>query len=250
MKKEIQILFVGLFSTLFIPLNSLYAFDIAEWFILTPGSEWHYTGTDVPYGAEGKDFTWKIPAEKKDMGNGIMATFIESVTDDVQDPTNHDGEYWYTDTEGNLYYCGFHKETTDQSMLAQDVIFDEPLLFGYKGLQIRDTVTATANGKIKTTFMGEMNTVFKSEITYLEIIPQVQTPLGMFKNVLRMRISINMTMYTVFGQPIEGTPATSEMWLKQGTGMILHDQDGGTEPDQAKNTAINRGRVGSTVIDP
>lgn len=229
-------------------------FDIGDYFILTPDSEWHYTGEGQPGSSVEDDFTWRVLDQKKEVGGGILATAIRTIADEPSDARHLDEDYWYLDPEGNLFFYGFYNAKADAiasgiTLPEQDIILTDPIRIGGKDMKIGDQVTDTgaASLRISTTFgASTLSANMASTVRYVGFLPTYSTPLGTFSEVLHVVIefqgSVSIPILGSFEFPVKGV----EVYLKKGVGMIAQDQD--ADPDDAQMQAIDSGKVGGIPI--
>lgn len=229
--------------------------DPGDWFILASESYWRYTGDGQPNTSVRDNFTNTVPDEKTDAGNGIMAVALEMGAYDERDG---DRMFWHVDSEGALLFCGFHNETADESdagsFPAQDVFLDDPLLVGEKGQAIGDEVTDTGESSVKVEvsmpFVGTqvmtMDATVTSSVTYKELIPRLETPIGIFTDVLRMIVELGVNLNTPVGAYSDDL-FSGEFWLKKGVGMVFQKQYA-DDPADEKSLIIEGGKVGGAVI--
>ena len=229
-------------------------FDIEDYFILAQDSEWHYTGSGQTGSSPDDDFTWTVLALLKDVGGGILAICIRTLTDEPDDARNMDEDFWYLSPAGELFFYGLHNGQADTGFPVQDVILDDPILIGYRGLKIGDIVEDTGSGSVllSVPIIGDVtvNGTITSKITYVEFLPYLDTPIGRFYDVLHLILELtgSATVSTPFGPQIIDFPVReAELYLKDGVGMVLQDQD--ADINDAENQIIDRAQVaGQTVV--
>ena len=218
--------------------------NIRDYFILSPNSNWHYTG--FKGGSPDDDFRWTVLDDKKDVGGGKMATRIKTDTDQPTDDRNLDEDFWLLEPTGEIYFYGFHKGSATSSLPVQDVVLTDPVLIGMDGMTTGTKITDTGAGTVTvyvSSFPVQFSATFNSTFTYTDIIPVQETPLGRFTNALRVLVDINIAAgpYSI---PLHG----GTFILKQGVGMIVQDQQ--ADPDDAEIQAIDSGQVAGTAIQP
>ncbi len=226
-------------------------FDLCSYFPLLDDSEWHYVGND-------DDFTWQVLADRLDV-DGTPVVRIQTLADETTDDRHLDEDFWYCDTNGDLYYYGIHRgveETVVEGpplsvvLPVQDIILNQPLLIGGAGQQIGDVAPGSAEAQIQVEVNGipqVLNATITSEVQFTRFLDTMNIPgFGEFTNVLRMVINLEITTdINLLGEtnfPIYG----STFFLKEGVGMIAHDQE--ADPDDAQVQLMDSATVGGVEI--
>jgi len=132
----------------------------------------------------------------------------------------------------------------------QDIILNQPLLIGGAGQQIGDVAPGSAEAQIQVEVNGipqVLNATITSEVQFTRFLDTMNIPgFGEFTNVLRMVINLEITTdINLLGEtnfPIYG----STFFLKEGVGMIAHDQE--EDPDDAQVQLMDSATVGGVEI--
>lgn len=231
--------------------------DIKDWFPLAPDSFWHYTGDGQPNSSPDDDFTWEVQDLKKDVGGGVMATQIKTLADETDDARHNDLDYWYTDPddpEGKLLFYGIYNAVADTGFPVQDIVLEDPLSIGGNGQMIGDVVEDSGSVTVMAGLppfipLQSISGTIRSRVTYQEIVPEVDTPLGTFTDVLRLIIEFTVVVDLPF--PVgeqEYEIRGGEFFLDEGHGMILQDQD--RDLNDAESQIIDGGQVNGQAIQP
>jgi hypothetical protein len=217
------------------------AFDIENYFILTSNSQWHYTGDDQPGSSSDDDFTWIVLADKKQVAAGKLATKMKTITDEGDDSREQDEDYWFYETNGDLNFYGFHNGQADGggTFPVQDIVLTDPIKFGTRNMSVGTVITDTGAGSaqvmVPITGAQTITMTMNSRVEVLAFIPVLDTGMGPFNNVLRLKVEISGTgtVSTPFGPVTQTLPVVgAEFMLAQGLGMIAHDQT--ADPNDAE----------------
>ncbi|HOR29266.1 MAG TPA: hypothetical protein PLG73_14725 [Candidatus Sumerlaeota bacterium] len=217
-------------------------FDLEDYFILTQGSRWHYTA--INGASTDDDFAWEVLPETITVTGGHEATRIYTDVDDPGDSRMDDEDFWYFDSNGDLYFAGFHNGVADGggTFPAQTIILTDPIKIGGRDMEIGEVVMDTGAGTVQTA-LGPINATIQSTITYIEVMDQVVTPLGNFKNAIRLHIEISGSAGFV-----NFDIKDADVILARHVGMILQSQE--FDQDDAEAHAIDGGFVaGMTITD-
>jgi hypothetical protein len=220
--------------------------NIKDWFPLVLNSEWKYTGKNQSGSSPDDDFRWFTRADKKTITTTlgtIQAWKIETDAEENDDAREGNIDYWYVHTDNRLYFCGMFFAQGSTGVPPQDIICNDPLLIGGNNQAIGSVVNDTATATMSTA-LGNVTVTLTSKITYAEIVPRVLTPMGYFNNVLRLVFEIEANGPFGFSEDLN----TSEIFLKQGRGMIKQDQD--SDPDDAEIQAIYGLKINNVVLGP
>ncbi len=226
-----------------------------DWFVMSPGSCWHYSGDGISGSSVENDNTVTVLDEKKDAGNGVSASRFQMNTDNSADNRNGDEQFWNTDPEdpeGKLLIYGLHNHKEDSLSSGklsgpQDIILETPLLIGKSGQKIGDVVTSSAKTKVQTS-SGQLDGTVISETTYKEILPEFDTLLGKFVNVLVMNIDIKVSVKVLFSTQTFDV-AVGDYRLKEGTGVIANNYKD-LAVTQPSLKIADRGKLGNADIQP
>jgi len=223
--------------------------DPKDWFVMPPGSYWHYSGDGISGSSVQNDNTVTVLDEKKDVGNGVSAARFQMTTDNPADNRNGDEQFWNSDpddTEGKLLIYGLHNFMEDNLSSGklsgpQDIILETPLLIGKNGQKIGDVVESSAKTKVMTS-SGQLDATVNSKTTYKEILPESDTLLGKFVNILVMNIDIKVSVKVFFSTQTFDV-AVGDYLLKEGTGVIANNYKD-LAITQPSLKIADRGRVG------
>ena len=225
--------------------------DLADYFILTPESTWHYTGEGQP-GSDAEDnFQWTVLSEGKDVGDGKMAAVMLTETDEPSDARNNSKDFWFMDPADEtrtIYYCGSELAKSLSSLPAQEIILDEPAKFGGDGQNIGDVIRTSRDVTfdVDLPYVGAQTVegTLDFDVTYDSIDDNVVTPLGVFNDCLHLTFAVTITPNAV---SVDLPPIReSEVWLKEGVGVVKHDQN--ADPDDAQIQAIDGGTVNDEPV--
>ncbi len=229
--------------------------DPKDWFVMSPGSCWHYSGDGISGSSVENDNTVTVLDEKKDAGNGVSVARFQMTTDNPADNRNKDEQFWHVDPddpEGKLLIYGLHNHKEDSLSSGklsgpQDIMLETPLLIGKNGQKIGDVVTSSAKTKVQTS-SGQLDGTVNSKTTYKEILPEFDTLLGKFVNVLVMNIDIKVSVKVLFSTQTFDV-AVGDYWLKQGTGVIANNYKD-LAITQPSLKIADRGSNGNARIQP
>jgi hypothetical protein len=221
-------------------------------FPLAGDSAWHYTGDGQPGSSPDDDFTWTVLPQTIEVAPGVFATRILTTTDEPDDSRSEDEDFWVLDEEGQLLFYGIHNGQADGggTFPPQDVILDDPLLVGGRGMTIGQVIvdTVSASAIIVPPIVGvqTVEATVISTITYVEFLPIFETGLGPLTDVLHLTVEISGTATFIppIGPPfmVEIPLTDAEFFLKEGLGMVGQDQS--ADLNDAEQQVIDQGRVG------
>ncbi len=222
-------------------------FDIADYFVTTAGSTWHYTG--MAGATTEDDFRWTVETTQQNVGSGKMASRFRTDTDEASDDRNGDVDFWLLESDGRLEYWGLHLGKSHSigeyaTIPAQDIVFTDPVEIGHAGLKVGDTVTDTGAGSAQVIIIYPMSLagVAKSNVKYTGFLSTFDTPLGTFTDVLRIVIDLTLEITPPgFSTPYSFEIKNNTFFLKKGVGMIAQDQS--PDDNDAKIQGIDEGSV-------
>ena len=236
---------------------ALEPFDLEDYFLLDQNSAWHYRGDGQPGSSSEDNFTWTVLEELKAVSGGVEATRILTTTDEGDDDREDDEDFWAYDAEGNLFFHGFHNGVADGNgaFPVQDVILEDPLRVGGRGMRIgdvtTDTVTGTVLANIPIIGLTEVAGTLVSKVTYVEFIPVFDTGLGPLTDVLLLTVEI--TGSASYKPPIgpelkvDIPVRTSKFYLKDGWSMVGHDQ--AADLNDAERQVVDLVRVAGVQLE-
>jgi hypothetical protein len=247
-------------------------YPILDYFVLSQGSTWTYTGVNSASftsgsGSTDDDFTWTVLSASKTISATVEANIIKTDAKEATDDRNLDEDFWWVDSENNLYFYGFYNGQQDDVVVAvpfppfsitaqfivQNVILSEPLLLGTAQSQIGDIhVTQTSTQvtiKLKETAQEiPVPMTLTMTVKHESFVSSISTPMGNFTDVLRLEIGITGTA-TYQGNEIDfPIREPSAMFLKRNVGMVVQDQS--PDPNDAEVQGIESGTVGGTAVTP
>lgn len=228
--------------------------DVEDHFIIAPNSTWHYTGAGQEGSTQEDDFSWTVLPDLKAV-HGVMATQIQTLTDEPSDDRNMDRDYWSIDSSGALFFHGFFNGQEDGSGLTafpvQDVILDEAFLAGTRGMVLPAVFSdmVTASGISLGPFSG-LTANLQITVEHRGLAPIVKTPVGEFLHVLHTLVSLTVvSVETPLGTvPVNLDYRASEFYFAEDVGMVLQDQD--ADPDDAQVQALDSGTVAGAPVVP
>ena len=222
-------------------------FDFKDFFVETAGSNWHYTGADGA--SQDDDFRWTVLPAAYDVGGGKDAAQFKTDTDEPTDARNGDVDLWRVEPNGDVVFYGIirasNQEYSGITIPAQPIVLPDPILVGGDGLSIGDEITESKSGSMDVIvpLLGTqtLTGTFNSSIKFTEFMPTFVTPMGVFTNVLRVVIDIEVTVNVPYVGSKDFEFTNSTFFFKEGVGMVGQDQD--PDPDDAQKQVIDEGTV-------
>ncbi|MCA9428412.1 MAG: hypothetical protein KC964_05735 [Candidatus Omnitrophica bacterium] len=209
------------------------SFNIADYFVLTPGTNWTF---GVPgKGQLGEGFSWLVLDSPVDLGDGLMVTSIQTIGFSTDFTRHLDEDLWsFDEITGHLLFhgiresVGFDINGTNISLPAQDLIIDPPVDFGGADLSIGEVISTTASVSVIADIppFGEQEIVATAyaTVTYSEFLPTFSTELGEFTDVIKL--SVNIRAVVDLGlTDLETEFLNNCFYVKEGVGLVAIDLD-------------------------
>lgn len=238
--KKTALIVLAVFGMALLPVSGFCqtTIDMAEWFIISDNSKWHYSGEGQPGSTADDDFTWKVLSQKKDIG-GVQVTSIQTIGGDESEPneshpSHMNEDYWFVDGQGTLFYYGAKYDDENR-----DLYFHTPVRIGGAGQEVpsteisNETIVIYENGVPLDPHMVNVS------IDYKELIAKLETPMGVFDNVLHITFNV-IVQQTILMK-------VKDLYLKKGVGVILQDHN--LNPNIDEIQALDSGMVaGQTIV--
>jgi hypothetical protein len=124
------------------------------------------------------------------------------------------------------------------------VILDDPLLIGERDKMIGEVITdsVAASVMVSLPIVGSQTVTGSADstVTYVEFLPVFETGIGEMTDVLHLTIEITGTLNYSLGV-VDIPDIESEFYLKEGIGMVAHDQN--ADLDDAEIKVLDRMEV-------
>ena len=244
-----------------LPAAAQFTFNVGHYFPLAADSAWAYETQSVPIDPN-RNFVNETVTPGVDIGGGRVAARIRTLTNDPAANGNNDEQYWYLDPAGDLFIQGFRNfaadpleqgGTTVGTLVAQSVVFGDPVRLGGMGQQVGDVVTDTGLATIRILvglFTINVPTNIESAVTWAERLDTFVTPAGTFEDVLRVlvtvRVSGEIVIPFVGSQPFDATLQDNELFLAPGVGLVGQDFD--PDPVARDLVLLAGGEIAGTPI--
>jgi len=233
------------------------ALDIEDYFVLSPGSHWHYVAFDersgpVP-GAPG--LTWTAEDEQPLM-HGVPATAIRTDLEAEGNPLNGAANIWSVSPSGDLLLHGARLpvqierdvelmgETYHAVVPPQTVEFATPLLAGTRGMVAHAVLSGATTASVEVTGLPLFTQVpidISSRVEVLGLRESKLTPLGSFAQVPFLQLTISVA---ALGESLQDQGGV--LFLARGTGVIC--QNAVDQPEAEVGMALSSGTVGTAPI--
>jgi hypothetical protein len=238
------------------------ALDIGDYFVLLPGSHWHYRSFDENTGllVPGTEFTWSVEAEQPIL-HGVPVTAIRTDTGNAADPLNGSANLWSLDPTGRLLLhgmrlpVGFERDvdylgsTYHAVVPPQTIAFAEPLAIGTRGMVTRAPVISSTTADVQVTGLPLISTLplaIAARGELLGLRERKRTPLGAFTDVPLLLLSVSAE---AMGESIQNQGGV--LFLARNIGVIC--QNAATQPQSPLGMALAAGTTGDApiaAIDP
>lgn len=207
-------------------------FDILDYFITSPDSTWHYSG--IRGATDGADFRRRVDQDFVDLGAATDVRVFRTVTDVLRNERNGNFEYWRPFNNQLFYFGG-----NGVAGVVGGVTLTNPILIGGTGIVLGQELNDTGSG-VGVIGGIQRNLSVTSSVKYTDVFETFETPLGTFRNILRVEVFIEAE--NSIG-PFTNTRTLFEstLFLKEGVGIIAQDYE--PDPDDLEIQAIDSGTV-------
>lgn len=203
-------------------------FNILDYFVIDFGNRWHYVENGAVVSDE--DFQFRVQPEPQPLPSGLEAFRILNDFDTNLGAREGIEDFWRPDENGNLFYEGtsFDQPVSlggTASIPPQTVYLSEPVLFGKADQEIGEAIMSTATTEIMAEANGSLFSITAeaiSEVVPTAFLPTLQTELGVFTDVLRVRFDVTLRLF-VLGGSFNFNFINSTVFFKKDIGPIAID---------------------------
>ncbi len=243
---------------------ALQAYNIADYFPLAAGNRWHLV--DGTPSADTDAFVWTVLGTGPQTVGSFSVWKLKTTCDDTHDFRNLDEDFWnYYDTATSLPKLGlygFYKGTAASGVPTQTVVFSRPLYLGDANMALTpapwsktSTATASVTLDLPWPLGGSQSGTLTATSTLEAHFDTFATPLGVFKDVIRLKVNVTATVKKTISIPFVGDRdyehtfdfIDSRFWLARGVGLIRQNQK--LDPDDAVYQVLDSGQVNGQPID-
>lgn len=207
-------------------------FDILNYFPTSANSNWHYEG--IRGATRSEAFTRTVEPALLLLPTGDRVRVFRTDTDSEPHPRDEDFEYWRQEAGELLYFGG-----GGIANIIGPATLSNPIVVGQAGMMVGQGFHDSGAG---TAFIVGQNRpiTVTSTVQYTDVLPNFETPLGTFNNVLRVEVEIIGTAdLGIFNT--NRTLFKSTLFLRQGAGIIAQDFE--PDPDDLDMVGIDMGTV-------
>jgi hypothetical protein len=234
------------------------ALDIGDYFVLLPGSHWHYevfnedTGTVTPSGSA---YSWSVE-EAQPILHGVPVTAIRTDADDPTNPLNGTANLWSLDPDGNLLLhgirlpVGFERDvdylgnTYHAVVPPQTMVFAAPLVAGTRDMVTHAPVSSATTADVQVTglpLISVLPVTVASRGELLGLRERKRTPLGVFTHVPILLLTVSID---ALGETVQDQGGT--LFLARNIGVVC--QTAAEQPESPNGMALAAGTVGAAPI--
>jgi hypothetical protein len=233
--------------------------DIADYFILLPGSHWRYVPYDEAAGTVVADigYVWSVE-ETQPLMHGVPVTAIRTDLDQGESPLNGAANFWSLDAGGALLLHGVRLPVPIERDIeylggtyhvvvpAQTIEFAAPLVAGTRGMVAHQVLSGSTSAVVEVTGLPLITSLpiqISSHVELLGLRERKRTPCGTFLRVpyLQMLLSIR-----ALGESVQDQGGV--LFLARGTGVI--GQNLADQPDAPVGMGLAAGTAGTVPIVP
>lgn len=231
--------------------------DIEDYFVIAPGSQWHYVPFDEAAGAVLSEagLSWCVEDVQGAM-HGVAATAIRTDFDESGGLLDGIANYWSLSPSGDLLLHGVRQAVPieqDVSYLggtyhvvvpAQTVVFAEPLRVGARGMVAHVVLEGETTAALQVTGLPLISSVpvrVASRTELLGMRDRKRTALGTFVQVPVLSLAVSAS---ALGETVQDQGGI--LFLARQVGVICQNAAG--QPDAPVGLSLDGGTAGGIPI--
>jgi hypothetical protein len=233
--------------------------DIEDYFMLLPGSQWHYVAYDEEAAAVLDDavLSWSVEDVRPTM-HGAQVTAIRTDLAAAESPLNGAANFWSLDAAGRLLLHGVRFPTQIEQDVeylggvyhavvpAQDIVFAAPLVIGTRGMVAHEVLHGATTASLRVSGLPLITSLPVQVASHSELLgmrERKRTPAGVFEQVPALRLILSAE---AMGESIQDQGGV--LFLARNAGVIC--QNAADQPDGGVGMALSAGTAGTSPIRP
>ncbi|MBN2450689.1 MAG: InlB B-repeat-containing protein [Lentisphaeria bacterium] len=213
-------------------------YNIQDYFPVAHDSWWYLVDLVPQPEGDSDAFRWDVLDNEIGVGGGKTAVQFKTTTDETDDDRNGDRDFWRHGTAGELEYWGGYINKIP-SPFPKEIILANPLTAGLASMTIGQIITDS-----ETYYYSFVSADVDIRVELVEALDHVETPLGTFTDVIKLRVTIQLTDLPFGVDDI--VVSDNFVWLQRGIGVVRQTQ--GADANDATDQVLDSGFVAGNPI--
>jgi hypothetical protein len=228
------------------------SYTIRDYFPLQADSLWTLQDVDND-AADDEGFSWIVRGAGPQSIGAYSAWKLETVARTDADSRQWDCQFWNLyNGQADLGLYGIYEKAGGNSLAAdQTIAFSQPLQFGAERMQVGWSQTVTAAATFKVVRWGltlPLTGTVTSTVTLADHLDQLNTPLGLFYDVLVLTADVSGAETQSGLELFQGTLFRGTLFLARRVGLVRSTRN--LDPASLQAQAISGGQLGGVTIEP